>query len=456
MMDNDSVAMFLPEESANKRQICKPGRRFFCILAVVAFLTLTVLFSVVLSMSVMNRNKYEALTKQYEDLRNTNEGKTDYSKSNTRLNTFIDNKINNSEFTWRRKMNARIGAMDKNFRNQVKADMKLRSDMNSSFENVTNDLDYLISRVDNLTSTLLRINITSDRRVGNLRNILKGIKGDLNITRTALAQINGSLRNDLTQVNKSLNLAVIDLKNELTNLTSSTTGKTKELWEYWNKTNTEIEIALAKMLKQNASIHLVVKYQSTTLYSEVKKFEKKFAQLSNTTNIALKEDKQNLVNQLNKTRRMLKESFQKEISQAKSSLDEKLESIKMQLKSSIANVRTKMEDVKKKLQTNITSLKDKEKNIKDDLSKTKLNLQGVDSIHERNISALVVKIQSITNKYAQIKDTLDSEKYKRLKLEKELQTVRSIVDKLQNKANRILGISTPLMLVQVSLALLYF
>jgi hypothetical protein len=455
MMENDSVAMFLPEESGHKRQSCKPGRRFFCILALVAFLTLTVLFSVVLSLSVMNTNKYESLTKQYEDMRNKNEGKTDYSKSNTPLSTFIDKKINHSEFTWRREVNARFGGIDKNFRNQGKTIMKLRSNMNTSFETVTIDVEHLISTVDNLTSTLLRINSTSDHKIQNLRNILNDVKGDLTMTRTALTQINGSLRNDLTRVKKSMNLAVIALKNELTNLNSSTNEKTSELWNYWNKTNTEIEVALAKMMQQNASIHLEVKYQSTTLYSEVKKFEKKFAQLSNSTNIALKNNKQSLVNQLNKTRRILKESFQNQIAQTKLDLDKKLGSIKTQLTSSLAGVRTKVQAVKHQLQTNITNLIDKEENIEDDLSKTKHNLQGVDRIHETNISALAVKIRSITKAYGHLKDNLDAEKDKRLKLEKELQTVKSIVDKLQNKADGILSINTSLVVIQVSFILLY-
>jgi predicted nucleic acid-binding Zn-ribbon protein len=136
-------------------------------------------------------------------------------------------------------------------------------------------------------------------------------------------------------------------------------------------------------------------------------------------------------------------------------LNKKIESVETLLKSSLANVKTKINAVKSQLQTNITNLKDKQKNMKDDLSKTKINLQGVDSRHERNISALVVKMQSITNTYARLQDNVNNEKEKRLKLEKELQDLRSIVDKLQNKANGIWRINAPLVVFLVSFIFLY-
>jgi predicted nucleic acid-binding Zn-ribbon protein len=439
MMDNDSVAMFLPEEPVRKRQSCKPGRRFFCILALLAFLTLIVLFSVVLSMSVTNTNRYESLKIQYDQLRNKNEGKTDY---------IIDNRINKSELDW----NARFGAISNNLRSRVEADKKLRSRMNISFENIANDVEHILSELDNLTLSLLRINTTSDGKIRNLRNVLKAIKGDLRLTRTTFTQINGSLRNDLTQVRKSLSLAVKGLKNGLRRLNDTTTEKTDDLWRYWNQTNTEFQQSLEKMARQNTTFHLIVDRHSDTLYSEVKDVEKKLARLSNKTFIVTKKDKQNLQKELNKTRRILKDAFQNEISRTNASLSKKIESFETQLSSSFANVKTKIHAVQNQLQKNITHLKDKQKNIKDDLSKTKLNLQAVDSRHDTNISALAVKIQYVTS---DLNNNLDSEKDKRLQLEKEVRDLRSIVDKLQSKANGILGVNVPLVVFLMSFTLLY-
>ncbi|CAB3983227.1 Hypothetical predicted protein [Paramuricea clavata] len=439
MMDNDSVAMFLPEEPVRERQSCKPGRRFFCILALIAFLTLTVLFSVVLSMSITNRNRYESLKIQYDELRNKNEGKIDY---------IIDNRINKSELDW----NARFGAINNSLRSRVEADKKLRSRMNISFENITNDVENILSELDNLTLSLLRINTTSDGKIRNLRNILKAIKGDLRLSRTAFTQINRSLRNDLMQVRKSLSLAVKGLKNGLRRLNDTTTEKTDDLWRYWNETNTEFQQSLEKMARQNTTFHLIVDRHSDTLYSEVKDVEKKLAQLSNKTFIVTKKDKQNLQKELNKTRRILKDAFQNEISRTNASLSKKIESFETQLSSSFANVKTKIDAVQNQLQKNITHLKDKQKNIKDDLSKTKLNLQAVDSRQDTNISALAVKIQYVTSN---LNNNLDSEKNKRLQLEKEVQNLRSIVDKLQSKANGIFGVNVPLVVFLISFILLY-
>jgi chromosome segregation ATPase len=352
-------------------------------------------------------------------------------------------------------MNARFGAIDNSLRNQVKADKKLQSRMNSSYEDITNDVENLISEIDNLTSSLLRTNTTSDHKIRNLRNTLKDIKGDLKLTRSALTQINGSLRNDFTTISKSLSSSLKDLKNELRNLASSTTAKADKLWKYCNQTSTNIDKALKKMSHQNTSLHLKVDFESDALETEVKRIEKKLAQLNNNTIITTDKDKQHLVKELNDTRRILKETFRNKIAQINSSLDKKIESVETLLKSSLANVKTKINAVKNQLQTNITNLKDKQKNMKDDLSKTKINLQGVDSRHERNISALVVKMQSITNTYARLQDNVNNEKDKRLKLEKELQDLRSTVDKLQNKANGICRINVSLVVFLVSFIFLY-
>ena len=450
-MDSDSIAIFLPEEEGRKRSSCKPGRRFFCILALVAFISLTVLFSIVLGISVTNAKRYESLKDQYDNLRNDNAGKVDYSKSNVKLKTLIDSRINESDYTWKRQINAQIDGVMRIGETQD----KIRSRMNDSFKNITYVVNNLILRVDNVILSISRINTTSDRKIENLRNVLTGIKGDLNRTRTALMQINGSVEYDLKKATKSLNVALTDLKKEVRNLTSSTTAKVQELWDHLNATNAEFERALKEIAADNKTIHLTIEDHSKSLYNEVKMVEKKLAKLSNNTIVVTTKDKKDLEKELNNTRRQLKELFGKGISQTRSNFNKKMESFEKQLNSSLANVRTSIGVIKKQTHTNVTNLIDKQKNIKEDLIKTKVNIETIDRRLQFNISALAVKIQNITNSYVQLKDNFRDEKSKRIKLENELQDMRSIIEKLQNKANGILEKSSTLVVILVSFVFLH-
>ena len=446
-MDSDSVAIFLPEESERKRQSCRPGRRFFCILALVAFFTLTILFGITLGLTVNNTNKYESLRKQYDNLDNDNDGEENYTASNLAL---IDKKINDSEFKWRRKISGRLEVVDNRLRIQHKHDENYRSFTNKSFENITNYLDNLTVAVDNLMSSLSKVNASSDEKIANLRKTLKDIKGDLGQTRTALKRVNGSVRRDLMQISKSLNVSVIDLKKAFESFSSLSTKKIKKLLDSWNKTDTEFKQSLEQISHhQNATLHLVVEHKSNALSSEIIKIKKNFSLFTHNNAIAMGKNKEFLQQVLNETRRNLTEAFQKEISRSETSLNARIGSVEKQLNLSLANVETRIAAVKNQSQTSVNNLQKEQTSTKDDLSKTKLNLQGVDDKLKTNISALVVKIQNF--KITKLSDDLNDEKIKRQKVEKDLQELRVIVDKLQNTASRTWEVYTYLITFLVSL-----
>lgn len=439
-MDSDSVAIFLPEESERKRQSCRPGRRFFCILALVAFFTLTILFGITLGLSVNNTNKYESLRKQYDHLDNDNDGEENYTASNLAL---INKKINDSEFNWRRKIGGRFDAVDNRLRIQDKYDQNYRSFTNNSFQNITNYLNNLTLTVDNLISSLSKVNASSDEKIANLRKTLKDIKGDLGETRIALKRVNGSVRRDLTQVSKSLNVAVKDLKKAFNSLSSSSTKKIQKLLDNWNKTDTEFKQSLERISHyQNATLHLVVEHKSNALSSEIIKVKKNLTQFIRNNTIAMRKNKEYLQKVLNDTRRSLKEAFQKEMSRSETSLNAKIGSLEKQLNLSLANAETNIAAVKNQFQTSVKNLEKEQTSTKDDLSKTKLNLQGVDDKLKTNISALVVKIQNIKITNLKLSSDLNKEQIERQNIEKDLQELRGIVDKLQNKASRTWGVYT--------------
>lgn len=439
-MDSDSVAIFLPEESERKRQSCRPGRRFFCILALVAFFTLTILFGITLGLSVNNTNKYESLRKQYDHLDNDNDGEENYTASNLAL---INKKINDSEFNWRRKIGGRFDAVDNRLRIQDKYDQNYRSFTNNSFQNITNYLNNLTLTVDNLISSLSKVNASSDEKIANLRKTLKDIKGDLGETRIALKRVNGSVRRDLTQVSKSLNVAVKDLKKAFNSLSSSSTKKIQKLLDNWNKTDTEFKQSLERISHyQNATLHLVVEHKSNALSSEIIKVKKNLTQFIRNNTIAMRKNKEYLQKVLNDTRRSLKEAFQKEMSRSETSLNAKIGSLEKQLNLSLANAETNIATVKNQFQTSVKNLEKEQTSTKDDLSKTKLNLQGVDDKLKTNISALVVKIQNIKITNLKLSSDLNKEQIERQNIEKDLQELRGIVDKLQNKASRTWGVYT--------------
>ena len=448
MMDSDSVAIFLPEESERKRQSCRPGRRFFCILAVVAFFTLTILFGVTLGLSVNNANNYEWLRSEYDRL-DTNQDEED---NNTASNlAMIDKKINESEFNWRLKINGRFNAVDNNLRTQGKHNRNYRSYANSSLENITTYLNNLNSTVDRLILSVSKVNASSDVKIKNLRKTLKGIEGDLGQTRTALKRVNGSVREDVTQVSKSFSVAVNDLKKALNSLKSSSRKRIEELWDNLNKTDTEFKQSLERMSQQNTTFHLVIEYNSNALSSGINKVRKNLTQLIQDNVVAMGEDKVYLQKELNNTRHSLKEQFRSETSRSESSLTSKIESLDKQFNSSLANVKTRIDAAKNQFETSVKSLRDEQTSTKDELSKTKLSLQGVDDKIKTNISALIAKIGNIKTMYAKLGDDLNDEQIKRQKVEKGLQELRGIVDKLQNKANRTWGVHTNLIAFLISI-----
>ena len=448
MMDSDSVAIFLPEESERKRQSCRPGRRFFCILAVVAFFTLTILFGVTLGLSVNNTNNYKWLRSEYDQLDTNHDEEDNNTASNLAM---IDKKINESEFNWHLKINGRFNAVDNSLRTQGKRDRNYRSYANSSLENITTYLNNLNSTVDRLILSVSKVNASSDVKIKNLRKTLKGIEGDLGQTRTALKRVNGSMREDVTQVSKSLSVAVNDLKKALGTLNSSSRKRIEELWDNLNKTDTEFKQSLERMSQQNTTFHLVIEYNSNALSSGINKVRKNLTQLIQDNVIAMGEDKVYLQKELNNTRDSLKEQFRTETSRSESSLTSKIESLDKQFNSSLANVKTRIDAAKNQFETSVKSLRDEQTSTKDELSKTKLNLQGVDDKIKTNISALIAKIGNIKTLYAKLGDDLNDEQIKRQKMEKGLQELRGIVDKLQNKANRTWGVYTHLIAFLISI-----
>lgn len=446
MQDNDSVAMFLQEEPSGKKQSCgKPGRRFFCVLAFVVFLTLSVLSGIVLSISVTNKKNYESLKSQYDGA--VNDGQMEYRESNIELRSFIDERINKSEFAWIRRVDARLAAIKNNLRNDVNDDRQLQTHMNKSFVNLTLHVDSLITAVDNLTWSLSRTKSNLHHTLRSLRRALVDVKGDISSSGQAVKEINNSRRNDLTRIMKHMHLTVKDLKHELSVLNSSSETRFEELLEHWNETNTEFEKALDQLSHQNKTIHLNLEYHSKKLSYEVQNFKKKLAQMNKKTLVLGRENKEKFEVELNETRQSLKKTFQNKISQTNTSLSSKIESIETHMKTLLANVKTEIGAVVSSLQTNVTRWSDKQRNASDYLSKTKVKLEKVDRGQGERIAILEDNMKNITHMNVRLKETLNREKNNRLKLEEELRNLRRIVNQLQNNANGILTINNASLVV---------
>ena len=414
-----------------KKNSCRPGRRYFATVVLLGFITLTILFCVAIGMSVVNTRNYEDLREEYDALRSEDGGKAQFSASN------IDARINKSEYAWKRKVDARFEAIDDKFRTGVKEDEKTGLHVNSSFEKVAVDIQNLITSIDNLNLSLFRVNSSTDEKILHLRNILKHVKDDLKLTRSAMATLNGSSSAGLTRVSASLLDAVKDLRNDLRILNATINARADELWGHWNDTNSDIKMTLKEMIRQNNTIHLKVEYHSKALYAEVKALEKKLARLSNTTTVTTTKDKQSIETELNKTRSSLQQVFRIEITRANKSLYTAIDNLSSNLKSLITKVDTKIDAVKNTLGAKIKKNEDDQKKTKDDLSRTKVTLERNDRQHESNISALAVKIQNMKSNFAQLKDNLDLEKNKRKDLENKLQELRATVEELKNRANGI-------------------
>jgi CII-binding regulator of phage lambda lysogenization HflD len=89
----------------------------------------------------------------------------------------------------------------------------------------------------------------------------------------------------------------------------------------------------------------------------------------------------------------------------------------------------------------------KQKATNDDFLKTKQAFQEKDRKHDSDISGEASEMKKVKTRMATLEGKLDSKTRKISDLEQNLQNLQNSVDKMKNKANRVLGSYAPLILV---------
>lgn len=439
-MDTDSVARFLPEESERKRPLCRPGRRFFCILIFVAFVTLTVLFCIVLGLVINDRNKLQALQLKYNDIRDVKEGNKGLATSKVELKSFIDAKMNSSMSTTANKLEAYFNALDNSLQIHESANRQFEIKMNASYANVTRDIAKLVNRTGDIIANLTLLNNSSNENLANLRNVFKGIRDDLDLTRKNLTRDGASIRDNLAQINSSFGKSVKYLKKTLNKLKSFNAKENQELWKYWNRTNTEFEKALKQLDHHNSTLHLKIEYHSKALNSEVKTIEKIIRNLKENNTVVAFKDRQmigKLQKRLEETARSLKDLFRKNTSTLDGSFRKKLNDFRLVFNKSVEDLSARTKAENENLRENITNLKSIDETIVNNMSKLSATLVTENKRLNYNISALAVNITNLRSSYDRMNSALKTERAQRKNLEEKLHNLQITVDKLENASANV-------------------
>lgn len=313
-------------------------------------------------------------------------------------------------------------------------------DLHQSFEDIKEHLDVLVKTVGNLSAVVLRMNSSSSSTISRLRSSLNETKNDLIRLQNDMAQLNKSIHADITPF---LISAVKDIRHELNTLRKLTTANVSELWKHWNRTDAEIEDVIKLIAQQNETFHFKIAYHSDRLYSEVKDVEKKQSKFRDYTVRNMKD----IRGEMNQTRHGLQQRFDNEIARANTSWHKALEDIDGSLRLSVANINLKADGIKQELQKSIDSIMKKQKATNDDFLKTKQAFQEKDRKHDSDISGEASEMKKVKTRMATLEGKLDSKTRKISDLEQNLQNLQNSVDKIKNKANRVLGSYAPLILV---------
>ncbi|CAB3983226.1 Hypothetical predicted protein [Paramuricea clavata] len=313
-------------------------------------------------------------------------------------------------------------------------------DLRQSFKDIKEHLDVLVKTVGNLSAVVLRMNSSSSSTISRLRSSLNETKNDLIRLQNDMAHLNKSIHTDITPF---LISAVKDVSDELNTLRKLTTANVSELWRHWNRTDAEIEDIIKLIAQQNETLHFKIAYHSDRLYSEVKDVEKKQSRLRDYTVKNVKD----IRNEMNQTRQGLQQSFDNEIARANRSWHNALEEIDVSLRLSMAKINLKADGIKQELQKSIDNIMKKQKATNDDFLKTKQAFQEKDRKHDSDISGEASEMKKVKTRIETLEGKLDSKTRTISDLQWDLQNLQNSVNKMKNKANRVLGSYAPLILV---------